>query len=146
MQCCLEPLRQHCTRFLPVQCCPKSIKTTLNRIFPVQCCLEPLGQHGTRFFQFLCNVVLRKFKTTLKNIFLVQCCLQPQGQHYIDFILWNIVPKVFRRHCTGFFSCAMLSAASWATVHKVFTCAILSQEYQGNIEQNFSGAMLSQDN
>ena len=33
MQCCLEPLGQHCIRFLPVQCCPKSIKTTLNMIF-----------------------------------------------------------------------------------------------------------------
>ena len=32
MQCCLEPLGQHYIGLLPVQC-PKSIKTTLNRIF-----------------------------------------------------------------------------------------------------------------
>ena len=33
MEDCLEPLRQHYIAFLPVQCCPKSIKTTLNRSF-----------------------------------------------------------------------------------------------------------------
>ena len=32
MQSCLEPLGQHCIRFLPVQCCSKSIKTTLHWI------------------------------------------------------------------------------------------------------------------
>ena len=33
--CCLEPQGQHCTKVLKllVQCCPKRIKTTLNRIF-----------------------------------------------------------------------------------------------------------------
>ena len=57
MQCCLEPLGQHCIRFSPMQSCPKSIKTTLNKIFPVQCFLEPLGQHGTRFFELLCAML-----------------------------------------------------------------------------------------
>ena len=32
-QCCLEPTGQNCTKFLPVQCCPNSMKTKLNRIF-----------------------------------------------------------------------------------------------------------------
>ena len=32
MQCCLEPLGQHCIGFLPMQCCPKSIKTVLRKI------------------------------------------------------------------------------------------------------------------
>ena len=31
--CFLEALGQHCTRFLPMQCCPKIIKTILNRFF-----------------------------------------------------------------------------------------------------------------
>ena len=30
---CTMSLRQHCTRILPVQCSPKSITTTLNKIF-----------------------------------------------------------------------------------------------------------------
>ena len=42
----LQPLGQHRTRCVSVQCCPKSITTTLNRICPVQCCLEPLGHHS----------------------------------------------------------------------------------------------------
>ena len=33
VQCCLEPIGQHFTKFLHVQYCPKSIKTALNRIF-----------------------------------------------------------------------------------------------------------------
>ena len=33
MQCCLEPLRQRYIGFLPVQCYPKSIKTTSHSIF-----------------------------------------------------------------------------------------------------------------
>ena len=33
MQSCLEPLRQDYIEFSDVQCCPKSIKTKLHRIF-----------------------------------------------------------------------------------------------------------------
>ena len=48
--CCLHPLRQHCTRFLPVLCCPKSIKTTLIRIFS---CAMLSGDSWTTFTKFL---------------------------------------------------------------------------------------------
>ena len=38
---CLQPQGQHCIGYLPVQCCPKSIKTTLNRTtLSSQCCLK----------------------------------------------------------------------------------------------------------
>ena len=47
---CWEPLLQHCTGFLPMQYFPKSIKTTLNRIFLEQSCLEPQRQLYIRFF------------------------------------------------------------------------------------------------
>ena len=33
MLCCPESLGQHCIGFLPVKCCPKSIKTKLHMIF-----------------------------------------------------------------------------------------------------------------
>ena len=33
MQSCLERLEQHCIGFSAVQCYPKSIKTTLDKIF-----------------------------------------------------------------------------------------------------------------
>ena len=38
--CCREPLRQHGLKFLPVQCCLKSIKTILNWI----CCSAMLSR------------------------------------------------------------------------------------------------------
>ena len=41
VQCCLEPIGQHCTRFLPVQYCPKGIKGTLMQIWKSVClCLH----------------------------------------------------------------------------------------------------------
>ena len=69
VQCCLEALGQHCTKFLSVamQCCPKSIRTILNTIFSVQCCLEPLGQHCTRFLPVPC--CSKSVKATLDRIY-----------------------------------------------------------------------------
>ena len=49
MQCCLDSFGQHCIGFSPVQCCPKSIKVKLQRIFFMQCCLGPLGQYCIGF-------------------------------------------------------------------------------------------------
>ena len=40
---------------VPANSYPKSIKTTLNMIFPMQCCVESQGQHYIKIF--LCNVV-----------------------------------------------------------------------------------------
>ena len=121
MQCCLEPLGQHCTRLLPAQCCPKSIKTTSNRIFPVQCCLEPPGQHCTSLLPVPCCP--KRIKTTLNKIFPVQCCprriqtilngsfsfamLSGASRTILPRIfvpyLCNVVPRVLRQHCTRFF-------------------------------------------
>ena len=51
---------------LPVQCCSKKIKTTLNRIFLVQCCLEPQGRHFQRYLLVQC--CHKSIKTTLSKI------------------------------------------------------------------------------
>ena len=81
---------QHCTRFLPVQCCPKSIKTTTNKTFPVQCFLEALGQHCTRLLSV--QYCPKRSKTTLNRIF--SCTMMSEA------------PKTtFSR----VFTCAMLS-------------------------------------
>ena len=53
VQFCLESLRQHCTRILPVECRPKSITTILNKIFS-------------------CAMLSEASWTTLNNILLVQ--------------------------------------------------------------------------
>ena len=67
MQTYLEPLGQHWIGFLPVQCCPKSIRQKLHRIFsyailsgtlgpycigfrPVQCFPKSMKQNCTGFF------------------------------------------------------------------------------------------------
>ena len=39
----LQPFGQYCARLLPVQCCPKSITTTLNKMFSMQCCLDSIA-------------------------------------------------------------------------------------------------------
>ena len=51
-------LRQHLTGFLLVQCCPRSIKTKLNRIFYCKM-LSQEDQDKIEQIFFLCNVVLR---------------------------------------------------------------------------------------
>ena len=121
--CYLDPLGQHCTRFLPVPCCPKSIKTPLNRMFPVQCCLEALGQNRTRLLPvqscpkrikttlnriFSCAILSGASRTTLSRVFI--CAMLPQEN-------WGNIEQ-------DFFSCATLSRTSWATLHKVFNCAM----------------------
>ena len=79
VHCFLEPQGQQCTGYLPVQCCLKSIKATLNRISSVQCCLERLWQHCTRILPV--PGYPKSIKTTLKMFFSMQCCLEPLEQH-----------------------------------------------------------------
>ena len=80
--------------YLPVQCCPKSIKPTLNKIFHVHCCLEPLGQHCIWYLPVQCRT--RSIKTTLNKIFPVSGCLEPLGQHYTRFLVVLCCPKVIK--------------------------------------------------
>ena len=69
----------------------------------------------------MCNVVWSFFDNILRG-----------------FYLCDVVPKVFiRKILNKIFSCAMLSGASWTTLHKFFTCTMLSQECQDNTEQDF---------
>ena len=80
---CLEPLGQHCTGFLPVQCCPKSIKTTLNRIFSLCKIVWSLSDIAQGFD--LCNVVPRVLRQHCTKFFLIQYCMEPLRQHCIGF-------------------------------------------------------------
>ena len=54
----------------------------------------------------------------------------------LSFDLRNVVPRVSRPNCTGFFY-TMLLGASRTALHRVFTCTMLSQEYYSNIKQDF---------
>ena len=124
---------------LPVQCCPKSIKTTMYSSF------VPLGQNCTRTF-YLCSVVLRVLRqhwTVFLPVQVVSSLLDNIAQ---GFYLCIVVPRVLRQHWTvlfpvqccpkiintmlnSIFSGTVLSQASWTTLHKGFTCAMLFQEY-----------------
>ena len=66
MQCCLKPLRQLRIRFWPVQCCSKSIKTTLHRIF------------------FWCNVVTNVVWSLPKFEDLKFFCMNNVTRYFID--------------------------------------------------------------
>ena len=93
--CYLKRFGQHCTRFLPVQYCPKSIKTTLNKIFFVQCCLEPFGQHCTRFLPVQCCP--KSIKTTLNRIFpcnVVWTLLENIAQDFFSYFVQCCPKKI----------------------------------------------------
>ena len=58
--------------------------------------------------------------------------------HYTGLLAVQCCPNSITTLNSSFvFSCAMLSGASWTTLHKDFTCAIMSQEYYDNIELFF---------
>ena len=83
----------------PIQCCPKGIKTNLNRIFSCEMCLELLWQQYLGFY--LCNVFPRVLKQYWTGIFLVQCCLKSLGQHYKRFFLVQYCPRSIKATLTA---------------------------------------------
>ena len=116
----LEFPGQHCTGFLPVQCCFKRIKAILKRIFScammsgaswailhmtwfltVQCCPRESRQHYWKGF-FSCAILFGVSRTKLHRVFPMHCC--PRG---INTMLHMIFPMQF----------AMLSGSSWAKLH-----------------------------
>ena len=101
VQCCLEPLEQHSTRILLVQCYPISIKTTLNSIF--SCAMLSQASWTTLHKDFTCAICTKGIETTLNSIFSVQCCLGPLGQNFTKILLCNVVPRVLRQHWRLFF-------------------------------------------
>ena len=80
MQCCLEPLRHHGIGFLPDQCCPKSIKATLHRIFYKMLS----GASRTALHRvFTCTMLPQEYQDNVKQdfFFLIRCCMEPLRQH-----------------------------------------------------------------
>ena len=87
---------------------------------------------------YLCNVVPRVLRQHWAGIFPVQCCLEPLGKHCARILPLQCCPsKSIDTALNSSSSCAMLSVASWTTLHKNFTCSMLSQGYYDNIEQEF---------
>ena len=71
VQCCLEPLGQHYTRFLSVQCCPKSIMTTLHKDFSMSNVVWSLSSNIAHAI-YLFNVVPRVLRQHWKWFFWVK--------------------------------------------------------------------------
>ena len=133
MQSCLEPLRQHFIRFLLVQCCPKSIKTTLHRIF--SCAKLSGASWATLLRVSSCEIVPQEYYANIAQDFFL--CLEPLGQHCIGFLPVQCRPKSIKTTLHRIFSYAKLPGASRATLHRVFICVLLSKEYYDNIAQDF---------
>ena len=104
-------LRQHWTGFLPVQCFPKSIKTTLSKFF--SCAMLSF-----RFFDnivpsfYLCNVVPRVLTQHWTRFLPVQCYLETLAQHW-----------------TESFPVQCCKKSTETILNRIFTCAMFSQEY-----------------
>ena len=159
VECCMEPLGQDCTRYLPVKCCPKCINTILNSI---RSCAILFGASWTTLHKNItCPVLYQGYQANIQQFFLlVTVVWSLLGNIAPGFYLWNVVPIVLRQHSTELLSCAvlvqvsctrnllvhcclksikptlniiffsaMLSRASRTTLHKNLTCAVLTQGY-----------------
>ena len=94
MQCCLESLGQHCTRFLPVQCCPKSINATLHSIF--FCALLFRVPWATLHKVFTCTMLPKEYKDKIEK----------------DFLLWIAVWSLLDNIAQRFY---LFNVGSWLT-------------------------------
>ena len=96
----MEPLGQHCTRFLPVQCCPKSIKTTLIKIF------------------FLGNIVSSLLNNTAQGFYLFNVSLWLRYNFYEENNLCNAVLTMLGQHYIGILSSQCCLNTFETTLHQ----------------------------
>ena len=102
--------RTHGIRSLPVQCCPKSIKAKLHRIFLCNVIWSLSGNIPWGFE--LCNVVPRVLRQHCIGCFLIESCLEPLGQHCIGFSAVQCCAKSIKTILHRIFSYALLLGAS----------------------------------
>ena len=96
--------------FFPVQCCPKSITTLLNRIFSC-------GMFSQGFYLY--NVVPKVLRQHWTGFFPLQCCLEPIEQHCKKFLPVQCFPKSIKTTLNSIFSCEKFSRVSRTTLHRV---------------------------
>ena len=105
--------------FIPVSCCSRSIKTTLNRIYFCALLFWSLSR-TTLHRVFTCAMLSQEYYntdqdfsvtslTTLHKVLPVLCC-----------------PRSIKTPLIKIFSCAMLPGACWTTLYTAFTCSILA--------------------
>ena len=115
---CLEPIGHYCTRFLPVECCHKSINTTLDRI---SSCSMLSGVSSTTLHQFLpVQCCSTSTDATMNKIF--ACAM-------LFVASWITLDKV----CTY----AMLSQKYQDNIEQEFFLCIIVWGQLDNIAQSF---------
>ena len=114
--------------FLSVQCCTKGIKITLNSIF--SCAVLSQASCTTLHKDFTCAMFSKEYWDSIEQFFFLCSVVSSLLDNIAHgFFLCNVKPRVSGQHWIILFSCAMLSGASWTTLHKDFTCAVLYQRY-----------------
>ena len=130
--------------FLPVQCYPKSIKTTLKRIFScalfsgASCCTLHkvftcgmlsqkycLRQHLTGFF--LCNIVWSLLDNIGQDFFLSNVVPGLTDNFHEEYNLWNDLLTMLEQQCIGLLSSQCCLNTPKTTLHKKITHAMLVQ-------------------
>ena len=111
--------RRHCTEFFPVQCCPKSIQITLNRI--LSCAMFSEASWATLHKVLPVQCCPKSIKTTLNIIFFAQCCPEPLVQHCTKRLSVQCCPKGIQTTLKRIFS----YDTSILALHRVFTYAVL---------------------
>ena len=161
MQYCLEPLRQHYIAFLSVQCCPKSIKTTLNRSFSYAMLSGASRATLHRVLAMQCCPKI--IKTTLHRIFSdamlsgaswailhrVFSCLDivptVLRQHCTRLFLMHCCLELFGQHCIEFWPVQCCPKSIKAKLYRTFFYAILSGASRSTLHGIFICAMLSEE-
>ena len=155
----LDPLRQHCIRFLPVQCCSKSIKRTLNKIFSYP--LFPGSSWATLHSVLICVMLAQEHYDNIEqDFFLLKVIWSLSGNVTQSFQKCNVIPSVLRQYGTrsflmqcclepsgqhriGFWPVQCCPKSIKAKLHRSLSCPMLSETSRTTLHRVFSCAMLS---
>ena len=85
VQCCLEPLRQHCIGFFLRNFAPGVLRQYCTRFFLTQCCLEPLTQGFIEFWPV--QYCSKSINTKLCRIF--SCAMLSGASRSISHRFWQ---------------------------------------------------------
>ena len=160
VQCCLEPIGQHCTRLLPVQCCPHSIKTILNRNFScamwswanwtklhkIFTCVMLSQEYWDNIKQefFQCNVVWNLLDNIAQRLYLCNVVSRVLLLYWTEFFHVQFFLEALGEHCKRFLPVQCCPKSIKTTLNRVFSCAMFSGANWTTLDKVFTCAMLSQ--
>ena len=161
MQCCLEPLGQHCIGFQLCNVVQRVLRQHCTGFFLMQCSLELFGQHCIGFLPVQCYT--RSIKTTLDRMFshamlsgaswailhrvfscpdVVPTVLR---QHCARLFLIHCCLELFGQHCIEFWPVQCCPKSIKAKLYRTFFYAMLSGASRSTLHRIFTCPMLSQE-